>query len=41
VLQTALGEHIYDAFLSEKRKEWASYREQVHDWEFQQYLDRY
>jgi len=41
VLQTALGDHIYDAFLGEKRKEWADYREQVHDWEFKQYLDRY
>ena len=41
VLQTALGDHIYDAFISEKRKEWADYREQVHDWEFKQYLDRY
>ena len=41
MLQTALGDHIYDAFISEKRKEWADYREQVHDWEFKQYLDRY
>ena len=41
VLQSALGDHIYDAFISEKRKEWADYREQVHDWEFKQYLDRY
>ena len=41
VLQTALGDHIYDAFLGEKREEWADYREQVHEWEFKQYLDRY
>ena len=39
--KTALGDHIYDAFISEKRKEWSDYREQVHDWEFKQYLDRY
>ena len=41
VLKTALGDHIYEAFISEKRREWADYREQVHDWEFKQYLDRY
>jgi glutamine synthetase len=41
VLPAALGDHIYDAFISEKRKEWSDYREQVHDWEFRQYLDRY
>jgi glutamine synthetase len=41
VLKTALGDHIYDAFIGEKRSEWADYREQVHDWEFKQYLDRY
>ena len=41
VLKTALGDHIYEAFISEKRREWADYREQVHDWEFRQYLDRY
>ena len=37
----ALGDHICDAFLSEKRKEWGEYREQVHDWEIEQYMDRY
>jgi glutamine synthetase len=41
VLKSALGDHIFDAFISEKRKEWSDYREQVHDWEFKQYLDRY
>jgi glutamine synthetase len=41
VLRTALGDHIFDAFMGEKRREWADYREQVHDWEFKQYLDRY
>ena len=41
VVRGALGDHICDAFLSEKRKEWGEYREQVHDWEIQQYMDRY
>ena len=39
--QTALGDHIFDAFIAEKRREWAEYREQVHEWEFKQYIDRY
>ena len=41
MFRNALGEHIFDAFIGEKRAEWADYREQVHDWEFKQYLDRY
>jgi glutamine synthetase len=41
VLRKALGDHIFDAFVSEKRGEVASYREQVHGWEIEQYLDRY
>ena len=41
VLRKALGDHIFDAFVSEKRGEWADYRMQVHDWEYKQYLDRY
>jgi glutamine synthetase len=36
-----LGEHILGAFISEKRSEWAEYREQVHGWEIERYLDRY
>jgi glutamine synthetase len=41
VIADALGEHIFSAFVSEKRAEWAQYREQVHAWEIEQYLDRY
>ena len=41
VMRHALGDHIFDAFVSEKRGEWADYRMQVHDWEYKQYLDRY
>ena len=41
VMRHALGDHIFDAFVSEKRKEWSNYRMQVHDWEYQQYFDRY
>jgi glutamine synthetase len=41
VVSAALGEHILGAFISEKRAEWAEYREQVHGWEIDKYLDRY
>jgi glutamine synthetase len=41
VMRTALGDHILDAFVSEKRAEWADYREQVHQWEIDRYMDRY
>jgi len=41
VMRAALGDHIFDAYLSEKRAEWADYREQVHEWEYRRYLDRY
>ena len=41
VVCAGLGEHILGAFISEKRSEWAEYREQVHGWEIERYLDRY
>jgi glutamine synthetase len=41
VMRTALGDHILEAFVSEKRAEWADYREQVHQWEIDRYMDRY
>jgi glutamine synthetase len=41
IVSAALGEHILGAFISEKRAEWAEYREQVHGWEIDKYLDRY
>jgi glutamine synthetase len=40
-VSAALGDHILGAFISEKRAEWAEYREQVHGWEIDKYLDRY
>ena len=41
VMRAALGDHILDAFVGEKRAEWADYREQVHQWEIDRYMDRY
>ena len=38
VIKNALGEHIYDRFMTAKRIEWDEYRQQVHKWELDQYL---
>jgi glutamine synthetase len=39
VLQEALGEHAYEAFIRAKRVEWEAYRIQVTDWELGRYLE--
>jgi glutamine synthetase len=41
VIKAALGEHIYDRFMTAKRIEWDEYRQQVHKWELDQYLGIY
>ncbi len=41
VLRGALGDHIYDHFLLNKRREWADYIQVIHPWERDRYLDRY
>ena len=41
VLKDALGPHIFDHFLFNKRTEWAEYIKEIHDWELDRYLDRY
>jgi glutamine synthetase len=38
VIQEALGEHAYRAFMRAKRTEWDEYRIQVTDWELKRYL---
>jgi glutamine synthetase len=38
VVQSALGEHIYDRYMEAKTIEWSRYRTQVHKWELEQYL---
>ena len=35
-----LGEHVFDFFLRNKRAEWAAYRDQVTQYELDQYLGR-
>ncbi len=39
VAKAALGEYIFNEFLSSKRKEWSEYRTQVTQWEMKKYID--
>ena len=41
LLREALGDHIFDHFLHNKRTEWADYIKEIHTWEQDRYLDRY
>lgn len=41
VIKDALGEHIFEHFLLNKRKEWDEYIQVIHGWERGRYLDRY
>ncbi len=41
VLRSALGDHIFDHFIYNKRTEWAEYIKEIHSWELERYLDRY
>lgn len=41
VLTGALGTHITEAFIAEKRAEWKNYQAQVHGWEIDQYMETF
>jgi glutamine synthetase len=41
MLREALGDHIFDHFLYNKRTEWSEYIKEIHNWELERYLDRY
>jgi len=41
LLRSALGDHIFDHFIFNKRTEWADYIKEIHAWELERYLDRY
>lgn len=41
VARAALGEHIFNEFMTSKRKEWDSFRTYVSQWELDKYLERY
>ena len=38
LIKKALGEHIYNEFVTAKDKEWDKYRTQVTSWEIENYL---
>lgn len=41
VICAALGEHISEAYITEKRAEWDDYRSAVHGWEIDRYIDKF
>ena len=41
IVKDALGEHIFNSFLTSKRYEWDAYKQSVSEWERQQYLELY
>lgn len=41
VVKAALGEHIYNEFVTAKYKEWDDFRTFVSQWELEKYLERY
>ncbi len=41
VAKAALGDHIFNEFMTAKNKEWDSYRTDVSQWELDRYLERY
>ncbi|WP_057801334.1 type I glutamate--ammonia ligase [Pediococcus stilesii] len=41
VMRKALGSHIFQSFLEAKKLEWASYRQEVTQWERDQYLEMF
>jgi len=38
VVRKALGEHVFNAFIKNKKIEWDQYRAQVTDYELKKYL---
>ena len=38
LMRRALGDHIFDAYVKLKRKEWDDYRVQLSEWELKRYL---
>jgi glutamine synthetase len=41
VLRTALGDHIFDNYVRNKREEWHRYISVVTEWEREQYLEQF
>lgn len=40
-VREAMGEHVFQHFLLNKRREWDRYIKVIHPWELERYLDRY
>ena len=38
LVREALGEHVFNSFIENKKKEWDSYRTQVSEYELKKYL---
>ena len=41
LIKEALGEHAYKAYITAKKLEWENYRTHVHEWEINEYLNKY
>jgi len=41
LVRKALGDHVFDWYLANKRAEWEGYRSTVSEWELERYLPRY
>lgn len=41
VVEDALGEHVFNHFILNKRREWDRYIKVIHPWELERYMDRH
>ena len=41
VIKAAMGDHLYESFMTAKTKEYAAYRLNVSNWERDRYMDKY
>ena len=40
-LREAFGDHIFEHFINNKKREWEEYICEIHAWELERYVDRY
>ncbi len=41
LMRQALGDHVFSRYIAAKQMEWQRYREQVHEWELNEYLTKF
>ena len=41
IIKDSMGPYLYQSFMDSKSLEWAAYRQQVSEWEREQYLELY